>query len=123
LLLFLAGMAMGSALFTRLRAADPVRILGVALVGNTFAALLGIALLPRLPFAYMRAFPAVQGAFLWDQALQAAATAPLLLPIAILFGVAFPAAVAATTGAEAAGRGVGRVTAWNTAGTLAGACL
>src|SRR5262249_34912251 len=85
--------------------------------------LLGIGLLPRLPFAYMRGYPAVQGAFLWDQALQIAATAPVLLPLAILFGIAFPAAIAATSDLATTGRGVGRVTAWNTAGTVAGAFL
>ncbi|HEY1434922.1 MAG TPA: fused MFS/spermidine synthase, partial [Thermoanaerobaculia bacterium] len=123
LLLFLAGIAIGSALFSRLRGADPARVLGFALLGNAFAALLGIALVPRLPFAYMRGFPAVQGSFAWEQALQLAATAPLILPIAILFGVAFPAAVAATAALRATGRGIGRVTAWNTAGTVAGAFL
>jgi spermidine synthase len=123
LLLFLAGIAIGSALFTRLGAADPARVLGLALVGNAFAALAGIALVPSLPLAYMRGFPAVGGAFLWEQALQIVTTAPLLLPMAILFGVAFPAAVAATADLRSTGRGVGRVTAWNTAGTVAGAFL
>jgi spermidine synthase len=123
LLLFLAGIAIGSAIYSRLGGFDPARVLGFALVGNAFAALAGIALVPHLPFAYMRGFPAVQGAFLWEQALQILMTAPLLLPIAVLFGVAFPAAVAATTDLRATGRGVGRVTAWNTAGTVAGAFL
>ena len=123
LLLFLAGIAIGSALFSRWRNTDPARVLGLSLVGNAFAALVGIALVPHLPFAYMRGFPAVQGSFLWEQALQILATAPLILPIAILFGVAFPAAVAATAELRATGRGVGRVTAWNTAGTVAGAFL
>jgi spermidine synthase len=123
LLLFLAGLAVGSALYVRLRRIDPSRVLGVALAANTFAALAGIALVPRLPYAYMRAFPAVQGAFAWDQALQVLTTAPALLPIAVLFGVAFPAAVAATADLASAGRGVGRVTAWNTLGTVGGAFL
>jgi spermidine synthase len=123
LLLFLAGIAAGSAIYARLRQRDPARVLGWALVGNAFAALIGIGLLPHLPFAYMRGYPAVQGAFFWDQALQVAATAPALLPIAILFGVAFPAAVAATADLATTGRGIGRVTAWNTAGTVAGAFL
>ena len=123
LLLFLAGIALGGALFSRLRGADPARVLGVALAANAFAALAGIALVPRLPYAYMRGFPAVQGAFLWDQALQILTTAPALLPIAVLFGIAFPAAVAATADLASTGRGVGRVTAWNTLGTVGGAFL
>jgi len=123
LLLFLAGIALGSAIFARLREPDPARVLGWSLVGNAFAALIGIGLLPHLPFAYMRGYPAVQGAFFWDQALQVAATAPALLPIAVLFGIAFPAAVAATADLATTGRGIGRVTAWNTAGTVVGAFL
>src|SRR5262249_27403730 len=123
LLLFLVGLALGSALFSRLRGHDPARVLGIALAANTFAALAGIALVPRLPYAYMRGYPAVQGAFLWDQALQVLTTLPALLPIAVLFGVAFPAAVAATADLASAGRGVGRVTASNTLGTVGGAFL
>ena len=123
LLLFLAGIGIGSAIYARLRAGDPARVLGAALVGNTFAALLGIALVPQLPFAYMRGFPAVKDSFAFREALQLVATAPLLLPMAILFGIAFPAAVAATARLRDMGRGVGRVTAWNTLGTVAGAFL
>ena len=123
LLLFLAGIGIGSAIYARIRAADPARVLGLALIGNTFAALLGIALVPQLPFAYMRGFPAVKDSFAFREALQLVATAPLLLPMAILFGIAFPAAVAATARLRDMGRGVGRVTAWNTLGTVAGAFL
>ena len=46
LLLFLAGIAIGSALFARIRRAEPARVLGLALLGNTFAALAGIAFVP-----------------------------------------------------------------------------
>ncbi len=123
LLLFLAGIGIGSAVYSRLRGADPAGVLGVALVGGTFMALLGIAFVPQLPMAYMRGFPAAKDSFLLQQALQLVATAPLLLPIAILFGVAFPAAVAATAKLRHMGRGVGRVTAWNTVGTVVGAFL
>jgi spermidine synthase len=123
LLLFLSGIGIGSAIYARMRAADPARVLGLALIGNTFAALLGIALVPQLPFAYMRGFPAVRDSFAFRELLQLVATAPLLLPMAILFGIAFPAAVAATAKLRNMGRGVGRVTAWNTAGTVAGAFL
>ena len=123
LLLFLAGIGIGSAIYARLRAADPARVLGLSLIGNTFAALLGIALVPQLPFAYMRGFPAVRDSFAFRELLQLVATAPLLLPMAILFGIAFPAAVAATAKLQDMGRGVGRVTAWNTLGTVAGAFL
>ncbi|MFY9552158.1 MAG: fused MFS/spermidine synthase, partial [Thermoanaerobaculia bacterium] len=123
LLLFLGGMSVGSAIFARLRRADPARVLGVALVANTLASLLGIAAVPHLAAVYMRGFPAVRDSFALQQALQIFETAPLLLPLAILFGIAFPAAVVAVADVPGMGRGVGRVTAWNTAGTVAGAFL
>ena len=123
LLLFLTGIAIGSAIFARMRRVDPVRVLGLALIGNTAAALLGIAAVPHLPTVYMRGFPAVRDSFLLQQALQVLETAPLLLPMAILFGIAFPAAVAATSNLPGMGRGVGRVMAWNTIGTVGGAFL
>ena len=123
LLLFLIGIAIGSAIFARMRRADPVRVLGLALIGNTAAALLGIAAVPHLPTVYMRGFPAVRDSFLLQQAMQVLETAPVLLPMAILFGIAFPAAVAATRESAGMGRGVGRVMAWNTVGTVGGAFL
>ncbi len=104
LLLFLAGIAIGSALFARIRRVEPARVLGLALLGNTFAALAGIAFVPRLPVAFMRGFPAAKDSFALEQALQLLLTAPLLLPLAILFGIAFPAAVAATAHLRATGQ-------------------
>ena len=80
LLLFLTGIGMGGAIYARLRAADPARVLGLALVGNTFAALLGIALVPQLPFAYMRGFPGRKDSFAFREALQLVVTATLVLP-------------------------------------------
>ena len=123
LLQFLVGMAIGSALFTRLRHVHPRRVLGIALCAGTFAALLGIAFVPRLPVLYMRGFPAVRDSFWLVQAWQFLETAPLLLPLAIAFGVAFPAAIASVSHLGRMGRGIGRVTVWNTAGTVGGAFL
>ena len=123
LLLFLTGIAIGSAIFARMRRADPIRVLGLAMIANTAAALLGIAAVPHLPTVYMRGFPAVRDSFSLQQAMQVLETAPVLLPMAILFGIAFPAAVAATSNLPGMGRGVGRVMAWNTIGTVGGAFL
>jgi spermidine synthase len=123
LLLFLGGMSIGSAIFARLKRSDPTRVLGVALIANALASLLGIAAIPHLARVYMRWFPAVRGSFPLQQALQILETAPLMLPPAVLFGIAFPAAVASIASVSGMGRGVGRVTAWNTAGTVAGAFL
>ncbi|HEX4438459.1 MAG TPA: fused MFS/spermidine synthase [Thermoanaerobaculia bacterium] len=123
LLEFLVGIAIGSAIFSRLRRRDPGHVLGVALVANTAVALLGLLAVPHLPTGYMRGFPLILGSFAAQQALELVLTAPVLLPLAMLFGIAFPAAVAATADRPGMGRGVGRVTAWNTAGTVCGAFL
>jgi len=123
LLQFLVGISVGSAIFARLKGRDPGRVLGVALVASTAAALLGLLAVPHLPTGYMRGFPAIQGSFAAQQVLELVLTVPVLLPLAILFGIAFPAAVAATSDLAGMGRGVGRVTVWNTAGTVGGAFL
>ncbi len=123
LLQFLVGMAIGSAIFARIRRTAPRRVLGIALGAATFAALLGIAAVPRLPVLYMRGFPAARDSFWLVQLWQLLETAPLLLPLAMAFGVAFPAAIAAIADLERMGRGVGRITLWNTVGTIGGAFL
>ncbi len=123
LLQFLVGMAIGSAIFARVRSSAPRRVLGIALGAATFAALLGIAAVPGLPVLYMRGFPAVRDSFWLVQLWQLLETAPLLLPLAMAFGVAFPAAIASLADLDRMGRGVGRVTVWNTAGTVGGAFL
>jgi hypothetical protein len=97
LLLFLGGMSIGSAIFARLRSADPSRVLGAALVANALASVLGIAAVPHLSAVFMRGFPAVRDSFALQQALQIVETAPLLLPLSILFGIAFPAGSAAVS--------------------------
>ena len=122
LLLFLAGIAIGSALFARMRW-DPLRALGLALLANTLAAIGGIALVPKLPMIFLRGFPAVRDSFFLQQIFETLEIAPVLVPKAILFGICFPAAVAATADLAGTGRAVGRVTVWNTIGTVAGAFL
>jgi spermidine synthase len=123
LLQFLIGMAIGSTIFARIRRTAPRRVLGIALGAATFAALVGITAVPRLPVLYMRGFPAARDSFWLVQLWQLLETAPLLLPLAMAFGVAFPAAIAAIADLQRMGRGVGRVTLWNTVGTVGGAFL
>ncbi len=123
LLQFLVGMALGSAIFARIRRAPPRRVLGIALCAGTFAGLIGLAGVPHLPVLYMRGFPAVRDSFWLVQLWQILETAPLILPLAMAFGVAFPAAIAAIADFDRMGRGVGRVTVWNTVGTVGGAFL
>src|SRR5689334_22763288 len=54
LLQFLVGIAIGSAIFTRLGRRDPGRVLGVALVASTAVAGAGLLAVPHLPTGYMR---------------------------------------------------------------------
>src|SRR5215471_8555598 len=121
LIILLAGLALGSAIFARLRSGRSVEVLAVALSANTVAALAAIAWVPHLPTIFLRAFPAVRDSFALLQLWNFFLASGLVLPSAILFGVAFPAAVAATTDFARTGAGVGRVTAANTAGTVSGA--
>ncbi len=123
LLLFLIGISIGGAIFARIRNADPAKVLGLALVGATFAALAGIWAVPHLPTLYVREFPAVRDSFVLQQLLQIVETAPVLVPLAMFFGISFPAAVAATSSLPGMGFAIGRVTVWNTIGTVAGAFL
>jgi len=125
-LLFLLGLALGSALFARLRLTLPQTVAAFALAeaGIAAAGLVAAALIPRMPIVLMRAFPLVQHSFLLQHLLQLSLAGLLIVPAAILFGVAFPAVVAATTASPGGvGRGVGVAAALNTAGTVAGAVL
>jgi spermidine synthase len=125
LLVFLVGLSLGSALFTRLaRRVGAVPLFLGVLASNAVAGLVSMALIPSLPGLFLRLFPAVQGSFVLLQLLQFFVASVLLLPPALFFGMAFPAAIAATTASEGGvGRGVGRVNAANTAGTVLGAFL
>jgi spermidine synthase len=121
LIVLLAGLAMGSSIFARIRSGHAVRVLGAALAANTVAAFAAIVLVPHLPTLFLRAFPVARVSFLLLQLTNLLLTSGLVLPSAILFGVAFPAAVAATTDFARTGAGVGRVTVCNTIGTVSGA--
>jgi spermidine synthase len=125
LLLFLAGLALGSALFARTAASRrPEAAFAAAQCGIALAGLAGVFLAGELPALFLSLFPMASGSFARLELVQLLVAAPLVLPPAILFGVAFPAVIGATTGSLAAvGRGVGRATVFNTAGTVSGAFL
>ena len=123
-LVFLAGLSAGGALFTRLARGprSPAAIFAASQVAATAALVAATLLVPRLPVLFLRGFPVTQASFGMLQAWNFALAALLLGPSAVLFGIAFPAAIAATsTSLTSLGRGVGRVTAANTLGTVAGA--
>ena len=129
LVVFLLGMSIGSALFTRLRRAgrSPLESAGVFVAAQLAIAasgLAGVLLTPRLPALFLTLFPYVRESFGQIQALHLAIAAVLLLPPAIFFGMAFPAVIAATSrSVHSLGAAVGRVALWNTAGTVLGAFL
>jgi len=126
LLVFLAGLSLGSALFARLsrKPRRAVWTFALAQTGIAAAGLLAVLLIPRLPALFLRLFPLARESFLLLQLAHLLVAAALLLPAAVLFGMAYPAVIAASTDSlRTVGRGVGRVTAWNTAGTVAGAFL
>ena len=122
LLLFLVGIAIGSAIFARMRRrpgagagarADRKHGRGAAGHRRGAATSRPCTCAGSRPFAILSAATDVAGAR--DRAGAAADGDP--------FGIAFPAAVAATSNLPGMGRGVGRVMAWNTVGTVGGAFL
>src|SRR3972149_3127283 len=126
LLLFLAGLAAGSALFSRLRltAGQSALAFAAAEAGIAAAGVAAVALIPRLPFLFMRAFPLIQHSFFQQQLAGLILAGLTLFPAAVCFGLAFPAVVAATTASpRPVGRGVGSVAALNMIGTVGGAFL
>ena len=123
LLLFLVGIAIGSAIFSRMRRADPVRVLGLSLIGNTAAALLGIAAVPHLPTWYMRGFPAVRDSFSLQQLCRSSRPPPCSCRSRSSSGSRSRRRSRRPRTCGGMGRGVGRVTAWNTVGTVGGAFL
>ena len=125
LLLFLAGIAIGSAIFARLRAARPgARARRRARRRHLRRARSASRSCPGCPFAYMRGFPAVRGLLRVSSRRCSSSTRRRCCCRSRSSSASrFPAAVAATAELARMGRGVGRVTAWNTVGTVGGAFL
>ncbi|MCG8588028.1 MAG: fused MFS/spermidine synthase, partial [Proteobacteria bacterium] len=117
---FLAGIALGSALASRFATTPERAARGFALVQ------LGTGLLSFAAFAALDRIPGLAraGASLaWPPfALDALASAAVLLPPALCIGATFPFAVRMVAGrVEDAGPASARVYAWNTVGSILGA--
>ena len=124
LLVFLLGLSIGSALFSRLHPRHAPLVFVLSAAANCVCGLIGILLVPHLPAIFLTELARVRDSFLLQQLHQVFVGALLVLPCAVLFGLAFPAVITGATDAlRAAGRGVGRVTAYNTVGTVVGAFL
>lgn len=122
----LAGLGLGSALYGRLRL-DPAGHLVAFGVMELFLGLGGAASLliaPHLPFLMMRVFPLVRDAFGWQIASHFVLAALIAFLPALLMGATFPAVVGSLGGALArVGRAIGTAYGANTAGTVVGAYL
>jgi spermidine synthase len=124
--IFIAGLAVGAAIASRLvtRTRQPIAGLAVCLALSVGCAAGGAALVDRglLSIAAVVAEPDVT----FDEVLrrQALVALGLLAPMTIAFGAAFPFAVAvATRSDESVTRDLGLIYAVNTAGAIAGALL
>ncbi|HET9492154.1 MAG TPA: fused MFS/spermidine synthase [Methylomirabilota bacterium] len=122
----LAGLGLGSALYGRLRLAPAGHLaaFGVLelLIGVGGAASLLIA--PELPFLLMRFFPVLRGAFGWQILSHFVLAALIAFLPALLMGATFPAVVGSLAGPLArVGRTIGTAYGANTVGTVLGASL
>ena len=121
---FISGLAVGSALGTRLVrwTARPAVWLSMMLVVAAIAATTGAYFtatrMPLIVAAEVASPTAAFGDVVWRQAL---GTALLLLPMTVALGAAFPLALAAAAGAtSSAGADAARVYTANTVGAIAG---
>ncbi|HYL46075.1 MAG TPA: fused MFS/spermidine synthase [Candidatus Limnocylindrales bacterium] len=127
---FLAGIALGSALFefwTR-RRVPSLRGFEATQMLTVLAALLFLSLLPHLPEVVVGILRATGNSFRGLLLAQAIASGLAMLPATIIFGFNFPLVVALLAESRAAGSSgesaaVGRAYAANTTGAIAGALL
>jgi spermidine synthase len=122
----LAALGVGSALYARMRTgpAGHLAALGAleGLIAATGAASLLVA--PVLPSLFLRFFPVFRDAFAWQLVAYVGLAALLAFVPFLLLGATFPAAVGSLGGTLARlGRSIGVAYAANTAGTVLGAFL
>ena len=125
LVVVLAGLGIGSALYARRRAdaAGHVRAFGVLELLIGLSSLLSLIAVPALPEIVVRLHPVVRDAFGLQIAEHLGIAGALALVPALLFGATFPAAVGSLGGLQRIGRAIGRTYAANTVGSVAGAYL
>ncbi|ALM86845.1 spermidine synthase [Bordetella sp. N] len=128
LAVYLAGLAIGSALYARWEPRDPWRLFGLLIAGAGVVALLEAALLGRwligLQTSAEMTMVAWTGSGLAGMSARflVAATAVVLLPT-LLLGAAFPAVLRIAVAPEQRGQGAGLVLGANTLGGIAGTGL
>ena len=122
----LAGLAIGSGIYGRLRIASRGHLAAFAVLETCIAATAAASLLvvPHLPFVYQRLLPIFKDSFAWWVAVQIGLTGLLAFVPSVLLGATFPAVVGSLGGALArVGRTIGVAYGANTVGTVAGAYL
>jgi spermidine synthase len=124
LVAFIAGLAIGAALASRmLRRADrPAIWLGLSMIAAAAAALAAGAAVDQLPIIIARTAGRADASFMSVFALDVALAVAIQLPMTIALGATLPFAVAAASSARAtAARAAAVIYAANTAGAIAGA--
>jgi spermidine synthase len=122
----LAGLGFGSAWYSRLRipSGGHAAAFGVIELFIGLAAALSLLTTPRLPFLFMRFFPAFKDTFGWQIGAYLVLTMIVAFVPSLLCGATFPAVVGSIGGAEArVGRTIGTAYGANTIGTVLGAYL
>ena len=124
LLAVLLGIALGSAVYARVRerVVRPARAVGLLFAGAGLAVLAGQWAIGLLPIAYLAALSVLPVSFAAHQLAGFGLCLATMLPVTVALGLTFPLLLHL---ADPRGRGAqeasGRVYAWNTGGAVAGA--
>ena len=124
LLAVLLGIALGSAVYTRVRGrvARPRRAVGLLFAGAGLAILAGQGAIGFLPIGYLAALGALPVSFAAHQLAAFALCLATMLPVTLALGLTFPLLLhLADPDGVGAQKAAGRLYAWNTAGAIAGA--
>src|SRR5262245_53071070 len=123
---FLIGLGLGSALYSRFRFEPSGHLVAFGAIELCLALGGAVSLLvaPHLPFLLMGVFPIIREGFGWQIASYFVLAGLMALLPALLMGATFPAVVGGLGGALArVGRSIGTAYGANTVGTVAGAYL
>ncbi len=123
LLAVLLGIALGSALYARVRGrvGRPTRAVGLLFAVAGLAMLAGEWAIGRLPIVYFAALGALPVSFAAHQAAGLALCLLTMLPVTVALGLTFPLLLHLVRPGHGAQRAAGRLYAWNTAGAILGA--
>ncbi len=120
---FLIGLAVGSAIASRLlhRIPNPLAAFALAELGAGLMVYLGVFVFPELPYAFIRVFRATRESPAWFEIGRFALASSVMLPPTLMLGATFPLAVRCfRLASREAARPVGSLYAVNTLGAIAG---